>query len=78
MQLRICAMVASSCWPNTLSGRSETPGLGQHRRNAFCRGLRLARKMLLPRSLSIGAPCRHRSLAGALDPAVRVDSGGKA
>jgi hypothetical protein len=34
-----------------------------------------ARKMLLPRGIAIGAPRRHRALAGPLDPALRIDAG---
>jgi hypothetical protein len=62
-----------------LQGRVlEFRRLGPHRRDAFGRRLSLSRKMLLPRRVSIGAPCRHRAQTRALNPAVRVNAGSKA
>jgi hypothetical protein len=50
-------------------------GLRCDRRNLCCRIRSLARHVFGARRIAERAPCRHRSLAGPLDPGIRIEAG---
>src|SRR5258708_7484069 len=75
MQLRICATVAWSCSPNTLSGMFWNWGAcGFSAAIAFAASAASRAKCSLTRGVTERAPDRHRPLAWALDSAVGVEA----
>src|SRR5215467_16302126 len=76
MQLRICATVAWSCSPNTLSGLFwNWRACGLSARDRICGVRGLPRQVLLARGVTERAPDRHRPLAWPHDSAVGIEAG---